>query len=147
MRKVGMTYDKAFALCCKQRPDVCPIPAFEAQLRKYEAKCRKVGAIKDDEDSKMKKKRKAGTAIGPSIGPAMLKVQVKESPGDEAATGKNEEKSSKKMKGAPIGPAIGPSKVDMPEQNDEDDQKESSCADRSAVIGPSMGPATKQAER
>lgn len=45
IRRLRMTCEEALALCRERKADVQPIPAFSAQLDKYEAKCRRMGII------------------------------------------------------------------------------------------------------
>mmetsp|Transcript_19369 Transcript_19369/g.25578 ORF Transcript_19369/g.25578 Transcript_19369/m.25578 type:complete len:156 (-) Transcript_19369:178-645(-) len=155
MRKVGMTYDNAFALCRKHREDVCPIPAFEGQLKQYEIRCRELGVIKKDDDNK-KKRKVTATAIGPAIGPAMgpltsQMAESKESLSEDAVRDEVERSSSKKLKRTAIGPAIGPAAGPAmgPPKADNmpvtDVAKEGSSG--TVSIGPSIGPPTRHADR
>lgn len=124
-----MTYGKAIALCKEKRPDVEPIPEFVRQCRKYEAKCRKMGLIRDDTPPRKRKTMaeapigpSSGPSIGPSIGPAVGLPAVAEDP------------AVKKRKKEPVAPPSVDGKYGH--CNAAEDARE----DPSQVIGPTMPP-------
>jgi len=94
MRKVGMPLDAALALCRRRRPGADPIPAFLAQLRKYEERCRELGVIKEPASTTFG----GGFVRGPLTGPVRGSGSV-----IGPAMGPVREKST------PIGPVMGPS--------------------------------------
>uniref|UniRef100_A0A7R9ZF94 protein-tyrosine-phosphatase n=1 Tax=Pseudictyota dubia TaxID=2749911 RepID=A0A7R9ZF94_9STRA len=128
MRKLGMTFDKAFALCRRRRPDVNPIPAFVTQMRKYEMKCRKMGIISSDEGSELSSKKRKSPA-GPSRGPS----------GQVPATG-----LSRPVQGPAIGPLLPPDPQMREHSLDEPQLKKKAKKDQYTggdSIGPAIGPA------
>lgn len=138
MRKAGMSLEKALALCRARRPDVEPIPAFMAQLKTYEDKCRRLGVIRDDNkepkpvvgDEGNDKKRKG--PVGPAIGPpAMIGPMI--GPSREGSKG-DEDKRVRSKKMRVIGPAVGPQ---MPSSSKGD------TSDGDVAIRPSIGPMIK----
>mmetsp|Transcript_19115 Transcript_19115/g.26500 ORF Transcript_19115/g.26500 Transcript_19115/m.26500 type:complete len:175 (-) Transcript_19115:110-634(-) len=124
MRKAGMPLHDALSLVKKHRPEAHPIPGFIAQLKKYEAKCLRMGVLtKGKEDigssSSSTKKRKIGPEIGPSTGPV-----------DE----QQEEELNSSTKVRSIGPSIGRA---APPTN------RASVSTEKVVIGPSIGPSKR----
>ncbi len=59
-----MSLDQALTLARRRRPEVEPIPAFIRQLQSYEERCRSLGLLKDEDESKGAQREKGLDADG-----------------------------------------------------------------------------------